>query len=145
MAMLCGCGPNAAQQSRQQFKEAIAAMKICTQDATYQEFRDKRLAVDTCYTANQSALAGQSNSIASLSETMRATDVLWNLQIQMQADFPNYYPDDSQKFENVNAMKIIKEVSGFTWPQLKEEHDFPHNYVVHGLTAISSQCDDLLK
>ena len=83
---LCGCGPSAKQladqQARQRFREAVAAMKVCTQGSTYAEFRGKRLALETSYTANQSALADESSQIEELEKVMIATDALWEWQVK---------------------------------------------------------------
>jgi hypothetical protein len=82
--LLQGCGPSAKQLAEQQaqqkaigeFHEAVAAVKVCTQDATYNEFREKRLALETCYTANQSVLT-IFTEFNKLERLMDATDTLW--------------------------------------------------------------------
>jgi len=56
----------AIQQARQHFREAVAAMKVCTQGSTYAEFREQRVALETTYTANQSALADESKQVEQL-------------------------------------------------------------------------------
>lgn len=147
-AILCGCGPSASQlaeqHARQNFQEAVAAVKVCTQGSTYKEFREKRLALETSYAANQSALADKAKTIDQLVLVMQATDCLWNLQIQIHIQFPNFVPEESNRSELAEAMKIIKVGSGSAWEQIKSEHDFPDNYVRRGLTLISKQCDELL-
>jgi hypothetical protein len=142
---LCGCGPSAKQVARQSFRESVAAMKVCTQGATYAEFREKSLALEACYTANESVLVDKSKDINQLVQVMKATDILWDLNNQIQSQFPNFVPDESKKSEEATAMKIIKEGSGYTYAQIKSEGGFPNNYVQHGLALISSLCDNLLK
>jgi hypothetical protein len=147
--VLCGCGPSAKQladqQARQRFRESVAAMKVCTQGSTYSEFRQKRLALETSYTANQSAIADQTNAIDHLVLVMQATDGLWDLKNQIQSQFPYYNEDVSRRHEMAEDMLIIQKGSGLTHGEIKAEGGFPGNYVQHGLTLISSQCDDLLK
>ena len=145
-AILCGCGPSAKQlaeqQARQNFREAVAAVKVCTDGSTYKEFRERKLALETCFTANQSVLSGESKEIEHLVKLMEATDILWDLRNQIQIQFTHFVPDESKKSEWAQAMAIIKE--GTTWEQMKVEHDSPNNYVRRGLTLISKQCDELL-
>ena len=151
--MLCGCGPSAKelaeqqarQRSFQEFKQAVAAVKVCTQGATYREFREKELALATSYAANQSALADKTNAISQLVLVMQATDCMWDLKNQIQAQFPYFHPDESRKYEMAMAIKTIAKGSGLTYDQIKAEGGYPNNYIQHGLTLISSECDDLLK
>ncbi|MGB8369477.1 MAG: hypothetical protein ACLPYZ_03370 [Limisphaerales bacterium] len=147
--MICGCGPSAKQiaeqQARQRFRESVGAVKVCTTGSTYTEFREKRLALETSYAANQSALANETNKIDELVQVMRATDSLWSLSVQMQAEFLDFVFPESRRSEMAEAMKTIKDGSGYTWAELKSQGDFPRNYVRLGLSQISSQCDDLLK
>jgi hypothetical protein len=147
--MVCGCGPSAKQladqQAQQRFRESVAAVKVCTQGSTYVEFRQKRLALETSYTANQSALADKTNAIDQLVLVMQATDGLWDLKNQIQSQFPYYHEDVSRRHVMAEAMLVIQKDSGLSHAELKAEGGFPGNYVQHGLTLISSQCDDLLK
>jgi hypothetical protein len=147
VGMLCGCGPSARQvaeqQAKDEFRKAVAAMKVCTQGATYKEFREKRLALETCYTANQSALVKESGTIDDLVKDMKATEVLWEWQIR--------YPlmELSPRGEQWRAMKTITPaVAGkadFTDEQRRKDPDFyANNYVRRGLTMVADQCDLLL-
>jgi len=153
---ICGCGPSAKQladqqarqadqQARQRFRDSVAAMKVCTQGSTYSEFRQKRLALETYYTANQSALADNKNAIDQLVLVMQATDGLWDLKNQIQSQFPYYHEDVSRSREMAHDMVIIQKGSGLSHAEIKADGGFPGNYVQHGLTLISSQCDDFLK
>lgn len=168
---LCGCGPSAKQlaeqqkaeqvkqqaeqarqkadrqQARQKFREAVAAMKICTQGATYNEFREKRLALETCYVANQAALADESKEIEHLMVVMKSTDVLWEFQIQWPHSTLSHHS------EEWDAMLIINPaVAEKADPVIDENYNGPENYpdfyaenyVRLGLTRISKECDELL-
>lgn len=146
---VCGCGPNAKQladqQARQRFRESVAAVKVCTQGATYQEFREKWLALETCYTINQTALTNESAAINQLLTIGNATDTLWNEQVQLQN--PGFVPKHESRGKpsaGTKAMRTIEDCSGETVKQLESDGGFD-NYVRHGLALISSQCDDLLK
>jgi len=159
LLVLCGCGPGAKeiadQKSRQSFREAVAAMKVCTEGTTYQEFRQKRSALETSYTANRSALAGKSVQIDELEQVMKATDTLWKFQIE----FPHLklpsgkgsgWIEADWAQDPWDAMLVINPAvaakAGFTEEQCREDNDFSaNNYVRRGLTLISSKCDDLLK
>ena len=145
LVALCGCGPSAKQLTRQHFREGIAAVKVCTQGATYAEFRDKSLALETIYAANQSTLTDKSKDVDQLVRTMKATDSLWSLQMQIESQFPNFVPDESRGQEMAQAMLIIQKASHLTHAQIKADGNYFSGYVQHGLTLISSQCDDLLK
>jgi hypothetical protein len=150
-----GCGPSAKELAKQkaigEFREAIAAVKVCTQDTTYQEFREKRLALETCYTANRSDLAEQSGEIDQLVQAMKATDLLWDWQIQ----FPNVElpaggtAKDPWILERWNAMLAINPgvaaKANFTPDQCRKDPDFyAANYSKLGLLLISKDCDQLL-
>ena len=106
-----GCGPSAKQLAEQkairEFREAIAAVKVCTQDTTYQEFREKRLALETRYTANQSYLSKQSNEIDQLIQTMEATDLLWNYELTDDAEIT------SQEYIDIIA-RVKDTLQGFS-------------------------------
>ncbi|MGA3283222.1 MAG: hypothetical protein ABSD57_02030 [Verrucomicrobiota bacterium] len=146
--ILFGCGPSASQI---QFRQAVAAMKVCTQNATYAEFREKRMALETCYTANQAALNHEAIAFAELARVMDATDILWNQQIQ--------HPDDTEAGVIAQIITVgspawdaaitispeVKNKAGFTYEQREHDPDFyAPNYVRRGLTRISKQCDELL-
>jgi hypothetical protein len=149
----CGCGPSAEQladqQARQEFREAVAAMKVCTQDTTYQEFREKREALETCYTANQSAL--DKTNFTELAQVMDATDALWREHNQLSA-YPELNDSDvplPTKGELWDAMLIVNPAvaskSDFTEQQRKYDPDFyAMNEVRRGLKSSSRLCDELL-
>lgn len=148
---LCGCGPNASQI---QFRQAVAAMKVCTQDATYNEFREKRLALEACYAANQTALTSYSTAFNQLAKIMQATDRLWNHPgggLLSERAFPewtmNGMPPGARDFWE--AMLIINPKvaakANFTFEQCQRDPEFvAQNYVHWGLKLISEQCDELL-
>lgn len=157
--MFNGCGPSAQeiadQKARQSFRETVAAMKICTQGATYQEFRQKRSALETSYTANRSALAAESRQIDQLEQVMKATDTVWKFQIELShEELPSGkgsgWNEDGWVQDPWEAMLVINPAvaakTGFTEEQCRKDPDFSaRSYVRRGLTLISGQCDDLLK
>lgn len=156
---VCGCGPSAKQladqQARQRFREAVAAMKVCTQGSTYSEFREKRLALETSYTANQSALADEASQIDQLEKVMIATDALWEWQIKFSLhELPSgpgsgwvadgWAEDPWEAMLTISPSVAAK--AGFTSEQRRKDPDFyAKNYVHRGLTMISEQCGELLK
>jgi hypothetical protein len=163
-ATLCGCGPSAKQLAEQQqqlaeqeahgkFRDAIAAMKVCTDDATYDEFREKRLALESCYAANESMLTNDATEFNHLAEVMKATDILWNYQIQL-GHIPGMALAAKGQIQDGyflywNAMLVITpEVAAkanFTSEQSDHDPDFyAENYVHRGLALIAKQCDAIL-
>jgi hypothetical protein len=94
LVILCGCGPSAEQvaeqKARQDFRLAVAAMKVCTQGATYTEFREKRMALETYYTANSIAITNAS-AFVNLDEMLQATDVLWNYKLSGNVEITSQY------------------------------------------------------
>jgi hypothetical protein len=156
-ATLCGCGPSAKQLAEQEahgkFRDAIAAMKVCTDDATYDEFREKRLALESCYAANESLLTNDATEFNHLANVMKATDILWNYQIQTGRISDLSLAAKGQikdgYFLYWNAMLVITpEVAAkanFTSEQSDNDPDFyAKNYVRRGLTQIAKQCDAIL-
>jgi hypothetical protein len=160
-AILCGCGPSAKQLAEQQqqlaeqeahgkFRDAVAAMKVCTQDTTYDEFREKRLALETCYAANQSMLTNDATEFNHLAEVMKATDILWNYQIQipdMTLSAKGEIKDGYFLYWDA-MLAITPEVAAkanFTSEQCNHDPDFyAKNYVRRGLAQIAKQCDAIL-
>ncbi|MGD0206223.1 MAG: hypothetical protein ABSC89_01225 [Verrucomicrobiota bacterium] len=161
-AILCGCGPSAKQlaeqeaiqKSRQNFREAVAAVKVCTDGSTYEEFREKRLALETSYTANEPALADKSKDFKQLLQLMKATDALWDYQIkfpeiELSAGKGSGWVAHGWALDPWEAMLIIKpqvaEKADYKGEQLRNDPDFyAKNYVRRGLTLISKQCDAIL-
>ena len=129
-------------------------MKVSTTSATYQEFREKRLALETCYSANQNALAVTAGSFDCLDQLMKATDELWSMDIYIKTQFPeqfhaepnlNFFAEPAMKSAWSKDMETILFVSTYTQEQMKSFGSFPNNYVRVGLTLISHQCDVLLQ
>ena len=153
---LCGCGPSAqqqaaeqaAQQARQKYHEAVAAVKVCTQGATYREFREKRLALETCYTANQAALAGV-DGWRQLSDYLKATDVLWEWQNRNGGSLTlpsGNRPGDATWEAMLVITPAVAAKQGFTYEQCAADRDFfAANYVKRGLGLVSRQCDSVLR
>ena len=135
-----GCGLSAkqlaSQQAQAEFRKAIAAMKVCTQGSTYAEFREKRLALETCYTANESFLA--TTNTTKLLELAQAAEDLWNFDIETQLH-PLALKSNPKYNDWAHALKTVKLNSGLDWTQINRG-----NQVQIGLTLVSRQCDDLL-
>lgn len=81
---LCGCQPTPRQQALRQLQTAVAALKVSTQNATYQEFHAQRLAVETCLVAHQKELQGI--DYAYLQKALGDTEIIWQQQLA------GYYP-----------------------------------------------------
>jgi hypothetical protein len=168
--VLCGCGPSAKQladqqarqskqladqQARQRFREAVAGMKVCTQGSTYQEFREKRFALETSYTANQPALTDESSQIAQLERVMIATEALWKYQIhfpelELNSSKGSGWVADGWPEDPWEAMLVINPgvaaKKGYRREQCLKDPDFyAKNYVRRGLTQVANLCDELLK
>ncbi len=166
--ILSGCGPSAQQLAEQQaeqkaraeFHEAVAAVKVCTESTTYTEFREKRLALETCYTANQAMLTNDVTEFDRLSELMKATDILWAFKIRFPSEALLEWaaaPDgiwkpqlgDADFVDCWDAMVVItpevEAKADFTSEQREHDSDFyANNYVRRGLTQIGEQCDAIL-
>ena len=159
--ILCGCGPSAKQLAEQQrqlaeqeahgkFRDVVAAMKVCVAGATYNEFREKRLALETCYTANQSLLTNDATEFNHLDEVMQATETLWNYQtINPYGTLVTKRLEQDGYFAYWDAMLVITPdviaKSGFTYEQCQADLDFSiKNEVQRGLTQIAKQCDAIL-
>jgi hypothetical protein len=160
--MVCGCGPSgpsakqiADEKARQSFRETVAAMKVCTQGATYKEFREKRLALETSYTANRSAITNQSSQIDQLLQAMKATETLWKWEVKfplmgLPSRTVSGWTEEGWPLAPWDAMLVINPAvaakAGATPQQADKDPDFyAKNYVRRGLALISKQCDDLLK
>lgn len=155
----CGCGPSAVQlaeqRARQSFRESVAAVKVCTQGATYREFRDKRMILEACYAADAAVVADKSAQIGQLLATLKATDTLWGYQnrfelVPLPSGSDPEWVDEGWVQDPWEAMQVITpEVSlkaGSTWEQRRKDPDFfANNYVKRGLTQIARECEELLR
>ena len=139
--MLCGCGPSAKQQAQAEFRQAIAAMKVCTQGSTYEEFREKRMALETYRAAHPDLATPAFND---LSDTMTATDTLWYFSIQ----HPTRRVEDDTSTGDA-APKLLNKAINATLKgaqiHIPNGDMRASNYAQLGLTLISIQCDELLK
>jgi hypothetical protein len=140
---LCGCGPSAKQKAHDDFRQAVAAMKVCAQGSTYEEFREKRLALETCCAAHTELPTPAFNE---LSDTMTATDTMWYFSIQhptRRVEDDTSTGDAAPKLLN---KAINAQLKGHAMPHIPDGMDMQAaNYVQFGLTLIAIQCDDLLK
>jgi len=148
---LCGCGPSAKQlaeqQAHQTFREAVAALKVCTSGSTYAEFRDKWMALETCYTANQNLLKEDETQMQSLIALARAVDNIWNINNQINAD-PAAFVSSRHHGDWTDSLNVVENFaspSQVTFLKTASRDKFPEDYIQTGLTLISNQCDELLK
>lgn len=152
--MLCGCGPSARQladqQARQQLRQAVAAVKVCTTGSTYAEFREKRLALEACVAANQSVITN-AEAFQHLSAVMAATDELWVEHNSLashtlsDADMPiATHGHLWQALLVVNPAVAAKKNCSDYQRQIDPDFHATHG-VKLGLTLIADQCEDLLK
>jgi hypothetical protein len=144
--ILWGCGPNRGQI---EFRQHVAALKVCTQGATYKEFREKRLALETCFTANRSALNREAAAFEDLARVMDAADLLWDYKIQHSENPPFgfllYRPASSVWGAMLAISPTVGAKAGFTAEQCERDRDFyAPNYIKWGLSLVSTQCDKLL-
>jgi hypothetical protein len=136
-------------QVQMQFRQAVAAMKVCTQGANYNEFHEKRLALETCFTANQSALNHEAAAFTELVRAMDATDILWDYKIQHSENPPFgfllYHPSSSVWDAMLIISPTVQAKANLTAEQCERDRDFyAPNYIPKGLTMVSAQCDKLL-
>lgn len=138
------------RQTQQKFREAVAAVKVCTQGSTYSEFREKRLELETCYAANQAVLTDEADEFKRLSGWAKDTDVLWDWSNQYPGmELPSGGDTNTWIGEKWGAMLIINPQvatkAGYTSEQCRHDPDFyANNYTKRGLSLISVQCDELL-
>jgi hypothetical protein len=152
--MICGCGPSAKQladrQAHADFRQAIAAVKVCTRDhpmATYPEFREKRLALETYYTANQTTLADEATAIEQMEKIMDAMDTVWAYVHSTHRALTHVAVGSAEW----NAMLVINPSLADKADLNSEQRDQDYSdfdivtYSRLGLSLISKQCDALLK
>jgi len=77
ISIACRPQADATAQARHEFRERIAALNVASAGSTYAEFRERRLAVETCYAANQSLLPAQQSDFTGLSFLLAACDTCW--------------------------------------------------------------------
>lgn len=143
---LSGCGNPERKAARQKFKEAIAAIKVRTQDSTYPEFRQAELDLETSYEANKTYLADVSNQFANLDALVKATDYFWSKNIQYP-NVPIYIGNktDLEEIQVISPEANIMEKIKLPAAQTKGDPDFfPKNYVPRGLAKINDQAEVLL-
>ena len=152
-AVLAGCNRDDARSAsnpvRVQFRQAVAAVKVCAKGATYREFRERRMALATCYAANRSALSRESADFLALARVMDATDALWNYEIEHSENPPYglllYRPARPIWDAMITITPSVEVKANFTFEQCTRDRDFyAPNYVPGGLTLISACCDKLL-
>lgn len=149
--IVCGCTPKdpsprqiAEQNAQHDFKQAVAAVKVCTTGSTYLEFRSKRMALESCYLVNRTYLTNAPHIIlfSELNDVMQATDDLWSAPPDWNT---RYKYDPALKQTLIANMNVIKAASGLTYDELRAKGYFPNSYVSVGLASISDLCDKLLQ
>jgi hypothetical protein len=138
---LLGCGNPARQNARQNFKEKVAAIKVCTQDSSYSEFRRAEMDLKTSFEANKIYLDDVSNQVVNLNSVATATDYFWSLGI----DYPNaaFYPKTEADWTTMEIITPdIKNKLSFSEEQMSRDPDF--RPVQKGLGKIRDEADELL-
>ena len=151
---LIGCGKSEATKlaeqqaverhdARQKFKEAVAGILVRAKGSTYDEFRQSRLDLETCFEVNKSELADVQNEFEKLSSTMSACDHLWDRDIKY-AEVPLrlYTKEDKVAMLIIHPSVESKLTKKYTSEEIGKDPDFyAHNYVIWGLTQVREQCD----
>jgi hypothetical protein len=146
---LLGCGNAERHNARQKFKEAVAAIKVRTQGATYSEFRQAELDLKTSQEVNKTYLDDVRAQFASLDTIMTATDYLWSESIRYpRFEFISMFGDKTV-FQAIHVITpdthIADKIDDYTPDQRRKDPDsYVMTYVHRGLTEISDQADGLL-
>jgi hypothetical protein len=118
----------------------VLAVKVCTAGSTYAEFRAKRLALETCCTANPALADAAAGRFLA---TLKATDLLWTRQLEHPGLPLSSGGDEWAAMLTLHPDIAAKE--NYTWAQRNKDADFnPENYVRLGLTLAAQQAGDLL-
>lgn len=154
---LAGCGPSKteqaneeARQARQDFRQIVAALKVSADNGcTYSEFRERRLALETCWKVNGTLLLVSYPDqdyveFYHLADAARDTDILWREEIQFgdMALWPHLPGWDCA----VDITPRLANKTNLTVGQMDRDPDFHlPNLIRRGLAKVSSECDKLLK
>jgi hypothetical protein len=125
---------------------AIAAIKVCTEGTTYDEFRQRELAFEIAYEANKPMLSRFDADIQQLLALDKACDLCWFESINYGGQEDIISPNWTG---SLAAMKLIH-------PAITNELNLPveqwgtvpdfygKNYIQWGLAKINLQCESLL-
>jgi hypothetical protein len=130
---LSGCGNAERHNARQNFKEKVAAIKVCAQDSTYSEFRQAAMDLRTSYEVNKANLEDVRDGFVSLDKLMTACDYFWSYSINHPAT--NFRLTDENRANYLLIMDV---------PPTDEVDTWPMHYVQKGLTKISDQTDGIM-
>ncbi len=143
--------------AQQKFKEAIAALKVCADGATHDEFRQAEMNLRTSFEVNKAYLDNVLGDFSQLNAIMGACDYCWTREqtsnfpmglykpelIQMQILNPSitnklnfgYYEQIQDDNEKVNTLA----------ERMKQDPDFsPKHNVSLGLSEISKLCEQIV-
>jgi hypothetical protein len=140
------------QAGRRAFREALAGVKVACEGATFEEFRQRQLALDSAFETYRADLKIKtptgllpltSASYQDLHDLMWACKECWRFHLRHEL-LP--LPTGGDEWR---AMQIItpsvREKVAFTYVQRERDRDFfAKNYVTHGLTEINVQCESIL-
>lgn len=143
-----GCGPNArerAQQlaettARQEFRQALTAMKVGTRNMTYQEFRAQRLALETCFEVHRAQLPWAANQFAQLQRVLADCDTVFHASL----DLGFVRPDHSAWPALTRLNPRLAAKRGFSDDARENDPDFRFSHSVRlALTQTAALCDQL--
>jgi hypothetical protein len=133
---LFGCSDHntARAVARENFKEKIATVKICSESSTYEEFRHAEMDLKAGYEVNKLYLDDVSNSIVNLIAVMDATDYFWSFKINHPY---TSIPADEECKSNIQITtgQTMKTITDF----------FPEHYAQQGLAKVNEQATAVLK
>lgn len=130
-----------------QIIQAIAAIKVCTEGTTYDEFRQRELECETTYEINKPRLASFDTDLRRLIALLKALDLCWGFY--SKDEMANGYGPLSPSWPGfLDAMKLIhpaitnKLNIPADWD--KDPDFYCKNYVHWGLNKINIQCQVIL-
>jgi hypothetical protein len=139
------------QAVRIRFREAVAGVKVAVR-GNYTEFRERRLALETCFVANKSYLKSFVGDFDQIRALMEACDRVWYHEINYDLT-PMYIGPEDQRTADARAMQTINpEITAKlaskadTSPDEKfRDLDFrAGTYVRKGLPMVEELCDTML-
>lgn len=144
--------------ARQKFKESVAAVLVRTKGSTHEEFRQSRLSLETAFQSNKAYLTNIYSQFSVLSQTMTATENIWNRNTELQLKYPSLslwemglmffangdaygYPKPELN-DILTVAPSLREKLKYTKEQRRADPDFDwNNYVSWGLAKVETQCD----
>lgn len=135
----------AAAPAYAKFREALAAMKVCTRGSTYAEFRKQRLAIETCYEVNKPFLTGVADEFQELSALMQACDTVFPSAVRY-SEIP-VSPGDRELWKAMVTLNPpLAAKTNLSYAEMQKDHDFFKDIAVRrALTMIDERCDNLIQ